>query len=48
MSTSIEPREEPISAVPSVTDCHQDHPSVLDWRLVLAFVVVGCFFYFAY
>ncbi|MFK7734585.1 MAG: hypothetical protein AB8B50_01065 [Pirellulaceae bacterium] len=47
MSSSIDPIEESQMAIPNLSGCHQDHPTSLDWRVVVGFVLVGIAFYFA-
>ena len=48
MSASLEPTEEVLVAAPSISDAHQDHPTSIDWRILLGFVSVGLYLYFAY
>lgn len=47
VSASLEPIED--SVLPAaIADTHQDHPTSIDWRILLGCVTVGLYLYFAF
>ena len=45
MSASIEPMEE-YMPTPGMVETNQDHPALLDWRLVALLTLIGVTLYF--